>query len=78
MASHIIAEGQNLMVNLSKLQGDFIMHKQDNSDELFYIVKGKMEMPFIDHVVIVNEGEILLVPRGVEHCLRTERMKKFT
>ena len=69
---HIIAEGQNLMVYLSKLQGDFIMHKHENGDELFYIVKGRMEMLFKDQTVPLKEGEILLVPKGVEHCPRTK------
>lgn len=69
---HIIAEGQNLMVYLSILQGDFIMHKHDNSDELFYVIKGRMEIQFNDYSVPVKEGEILLVPKGVEHCPRTE------
>lgn len=68
---HIIAEGQNLMVYLSKLQGEFIMHKHNESDEIFYVVRGKLEILFTDHSTLVKEGEILLVPRGTEHCPRT-------
>jgi len=69
---HLIAEGQSLQVFLSKIQGEFIMHAHDNGDELFYVVKGKMEMCFKDHVVDVKEGDVILVPRGVEHCPRTD------
>jgi mannose-6-phosphate isomerase-like protein (cupin superfamily) len=69
---HVIAEGDDLQVYLSKLQGEFIMHTHDDADELFYVVKGAMEMRFKDHAVPVREGEVILVPRGVEHCPRTE------
>jgi mannose-6-phosphate isomerase-like protein (cupin superfamily) len=68
---HLVAEGESLQVYLSKIQGDFVMHKHDNGDELFYVVKGKMEMQFKDRIVPVGEGELILVPKGVEHCPRT-------
>lgn len=61
---------------LSRIQGSFVMHRHDNSDELFYVIKGKMEMCFNDHAVPVNEGEIILVPKGVEHCPRTDHDKE--
>ena len=69
---HLIAEGDCLQVYLSKLQGDFVMHTHDDADELFYVVKGAMEMRFKDHAVPVREGQVILWPRGVEHCPRTE------
>lgn len=68
---HLIAEGYSLQVFLSKIQGEFIMHTHDNGDELFYVVKGKMEMCFKEKAIGVKEGEVILVPRGVEHCPRT-------
>ncbi len=48
---HLIAEGSSLQVYLSKIQGDLVMHTHDNGDELFYVVKGAMEMRFKDHSV---------------------------
>ena len=69
---HLVAEGESLQVYLSKIQGEFVMHAHDNGDELFYVVKGEMEMRFKDHSVPVKEGEIILVPRGIEHCPRTK------
>lgn len=69
---HVIAEGDSLQVYLSKLQGEFVMHAHEGADELFYVVKGTMEMRFKDHAVTVREGEVILVPRGVEHCPRTD------
>lgn len=69
---HLIAEGRSLQIYLSKIQGEFVMHAHDNGDELFYIVKGEMEMCFKDHSVPVKTGEIILVPQGMEHCPRTK------
>jgi len=69
---HVIAEGDCLQVYLSKLQGDFVMHTHDDADELFYIVKGAMEMRFKDRAVPLKEGQVILVPRGVEHTPHTE------
>jgi len=68
---HLIAEGNSLQVYLSKIQGELALHTHDNGDELFYVVKGRMEMCFRDWTVPVEEGQIILVPRGVEHCPRT-------
>jgi len=69
---HLIAEGSSLQVYLSKIQGEFVMHAHDNGDELFYVVKGRMGMRFLDRTVDVHEGEVILVPKGVEHCPRTD------
>jgi mannose-6-phosphate isomerase-like protein (cupin superfamily) len=68
---HLVAEGDSLQVFLSKIEGDFIMHAHENGDELFIVLEGAMEMRFKDRVVPVKEGQIILVPRGVEHCPRT-------
>ena len=48
-------------------QGEFIFHQHENEDELFMVIKGRFKMEFRDKTVEVNEGEILIVPRGVEH-----------
>ncbi len=69
---HIIAEGDSLQVFLSKIEGELVMHAHENGDELFYVIKGAMDMRFKDSAVRVREGQIILVPRGVEHCPRTE------
>ena len=49
-----------------KLKGEFIWHHHDNEDELFLVVKGIVRMKFRDRA-IVNAGEFIVVPRGVEH-----------
>ena len=64
----IIGELNNQYVKLCKLEGEFIWHSHENEDELFMVFKGKLLMDFRDgRTVEVNEGEILIVPKGVEH-----------
>ena len=64
----IIGELNNQYVKLCKLEGEFVWHSHENEDELFMVFKGKLLMDFRDgRTVEVNEGEILIVPKGVEH-----------
>ena len=69
---HIIGELNNQYVKLCKLKDDFVWHKHDEEDELFMVFKGTLLMDFRDgRTVEVGEGEILIVPKGVEHRPRT-------
>lgn len=63
----IVGELNGQHVKLVKFKGEFVWHKHDNEDELFYVVKGKFNMEYRDKVVTVNENEFLIVPKGVEH-----------
>jgi len=54
-------------VKLVKFQDEFVWHHHDEEDELFLVVKGSFDMEFRDRTVHLNEGEFLIVPRGVEH-----------
>ena len=54
-------------VKLAKFQGPFTWHHHKEEDELFLVVKGAFTMEFRDRNVMLQEGEILIVPRGVEH-----------
>lgn len=63
----VIAELNGQHVKISKVKGEFVWHDHKEEDELFYILKGKMIMEFRDKKVAVNEGEMILVPKGVEH-----------
>ncbi len=54
-------------VKLVKFEGEFVWHHHDHEDELFFVVKGNFDMHFRDKIVTLNEGEFLIVPRGVEH-----------
>ena len=69
---HIIGELNNQYVKLCKLKDDFVWHKHEQEDELFMVFKGTLLMDFRDgRTVEVGEGEILIVPKGVEHRPRT-------
>ena len=68
----IIGELNGQHVKLAKLEGDFIWHSHENEDELFMVIKGKLYMDFRDRTEEINPGEIIIVPKGVEHKPRTE------
>ncbi len=64
----IVGELNGQYVKIAKLKGDFVWHSHDNEDELFYIVKGELNLQFRDgKEVILKEGEMYIVPAGVEH-----------
>ena len=64
----IIGELNGQYVKICKLKDDFVWHSHANEDELFMVFKGTLLMDFKDgRTVKVNEGEILIVPKGVEH-----------
>lgn len=64
---HQIAVVDDMQVLLAKLQGEFVWHAHKNEDELFQVIKGTLYMQFRDRTEVVNEGEIIVVPKGVEH-----------
>ena len=63
----VVAELNGQHVKLVKFKGDFVWHKHDEEDELFFVVKGSLKMEYRDRTVVVNEKELIVVPRGVEH-----------
>jgi len=63
----VIGELNGQFVKAVKLSGEFVWHHHDHEDELFLVVKGKLKMEFRDKTEEVNEGEFIIVPRGVEH-----------
>jgi mannose-6-phosphate isomerase-like protein (cupin superfamily) len=63
----IVGELNGQHVKLVKLSGEFIWHHHDVEDELFLVVKGRLVIKFRDQDVTLEEGEFLIVPRGVEH-----------
>jgi mannose-6-phosphate isomerase-like protein (cupin superfamily) len=54
-------------VKLAKLSGEFIWHHHEHEDELFLVVTGRLRMEFRDGVVELGPGELIVVPKGVEH-----------
>lgn len=75
---HKIAVVDNMQVLLAKIKGEFVWHKHENEDELFQVIKGTLYMQFRAssseaeseggiRTEIVKEGEIIVIPKGVEH-----------
>lgn len=69
----IVGELNGQHVRLAKFQGEFVWHRHEAEDELFLVVEGSFDMQLRDRVVTVNEGELIIVPRGVEHCPKADR-----
>jgi mannose-6-phosphate isomerase-like protein (cupin superfamily) len=63
----IVGELNGQMVKLVKFKGPFVWHHHDHEDELFYVVKGSFDMEFENKTIAVNQGEFIIVPRGMEH-----------
>jgi len=58
-------------VRIAKIQGAFDWHHHDDTDELFLVTQGTLLMDFRDHTETVGQGEMIVVPKGVEHRPRT-------
>jgi len=63
----IAGELNGQQVKLVKFKGPFGWHHHDNEDEMFYVIKGSFVMELRDKNIELNEGEFLVIPRGVEH-----------
>lgn len=63
----VVGELNGQMVKLVKFEGPFVWHHHETEDELFLVVKGRFRMEFRDRDVWLEEGELLIVPHGVEH-----------
>lgn len=63
----IVGEVNDAHIKLVKLQGEFVWHHHDQEDELFLVTKGRLLMQFRGRDVWVEEGEFIIVPKGVEH-----------
>jgi len=63
----VVADLNDSYIKLAKLQGEFVWHQHEHEDELFIVVKGRLLMKFRDREVWIAEGELLVVPKGVEH-----------
>ena len=64
----IAGQVNDMHIKLVKLEGEFVWHHHKVEDELFFVHKGKLLMKFRDRDEVVNEGEFIVVPHGVEHC----------
>jgi mannose-6-phosphate isomerase-like protein (cupin superfamily) len=63
----IVGRVNDQLLKVAKLKGEFVWHDHEGEDELFYIVKGSLEIAFEDGTVTLGEGDFMTVPRGVRH-----------
>jgi mannose-6-phosphate isomerase-like protein (cupin superfamily) len=63
----VVGELNGQHVKLVKFQGEFVWHDHADEDEMFLVVHGSFRMDFRDRSVTLNEGDFIIVPRGVEH-----------
>ncbi len=64
----IIAEHNGHHVKITKIKGEFVWHDHEDVDELFIVLKGRLVIRFRDGDVVLNPGELFVIPRGQEHC----------
>jgi mannose-6-phosphate isomerase-like protein (cupin superfamily) len=63
----IVAELNGQQVKLAKLLGEFVWHHHEHEDELFLVLSGTLHMELRDRVLVLEPGELVVIPRGVEH-----------
>ncbi|WP_067645504.1 cupin domain-containing protein [Dokdonella koreensis] len=68
----VVAELNDLQFKIVKFAGEFVWHTHADTDEAFLVLRGQMQIGFRDREVVVGEGELFVVPRGVEHITRAD------
>ena len=68
----VVAELNDYQLKLVKIEGDFVWHRHTDTDEVFVVWRGEMEIAFRDGSVSLTEGEMFVVPKGVEHKPRAD------
>tara|TARA_B100000401_G_C52741334_1_gene688516 strand:+ start:566 stop:937 length:372 start_codon:yes stop_codon:yes gene_type:complete len=63
----VIAEMNNYQFKLVRIKGDFIWHNHPDTDEAFIVIQGNMKIQFKNSIVEIGEGEMIIVPKGVNH-----------
>ena len=66
----VIAEMNDYQFKLVRLQGDFVWHQHDDTDEVFIVLEGEIEIDFEEGSILLYAGQMLVVPKGVRHCPR--------
>ncbi len=64
----ILGELNDSYIKAVKLEGTFVWHRHEHEDELFLVVKGRLVIRLRDGEVVLDPGEFVIIPKGVEHC----------
>ena len=62
-----VAQLNEFDIMVVKVQGEFVWHKHDNTDDFFLVLDGQLEVRLRDRTVVLGPGELFVVPRNVEH-----------
>lgn len=68
----IVARLNDYKVLVVKVEGDFVWHKHDETDDLFQVLQGHLTIQLRDRNIELDEGDLFVVPKGVEHCPRAD------
>ena len=63
----VIAEVNGQYLKVAKIKGEFVWHDHAGEDELFWVIRGEMALEFRDRTVTLKEGDVYVIPKGVEH-----------
>lgn len=63
----VVAEMNDYQFKLVKVEGEFVWHDHPDTDEVFIVIEGTLDIEFRDNVVSLNSGEMFVIPKGVEH-----------
>jgi mannose-6-phosphate isomerase-like protein (cupin superfamily) len=69
---HIVGYFNDCKIQVGKVRGEFVWHSHPDTDDFFLVLKGKVTIQLRDRDVELGEGEMFVVPRGVEHCPRAD------
>jgi len=64
----VIAQSNGQLIKIAKATGELVWHKHDNEDELFLVIKGQLTLQLKSENIVLNAGEMYIVPKGIEHC----------
>ncbi|NVZ99416.1 cupin domain-containing protein [Pseudomonas gingeri] len=73
----VVAEMNDYQFKVAKIEGDFIWHIHADTDETFIVLEGSLRIDFRDRQVMLGQGEMLVVPKGVEHKPYAEKEVKL-
>ena len=72
----LVARVNDYEIKLVRLEGEFVWHAHEDTDELFLVVDGQLTIQLRDRDVVLGPGQLFVVPRGVEHCPRADHEVK--
>ncbi len=64
---HVVGELNGQQVKIARLKGEFVRHQHEEEDEMFLVIEGELQMEFDDRTETINEGEFIIVPKGIYH-----------